>query len=642
MIDTLHTSIILDVLKYMDYKSIKKLGCVNTYLSQICDLVFNNTHQLLNSDTPNNTSKGYNEKLFLYETSLKQDGLEYWAYIALYKTRNMNLYNNIKCEILRYITLEHNMVRTNGLSKLTNEQRAIVHCAPQPNKIILVQAFAGSGKTTTLSEYVKQWKDSRILYLAYNKSLAMSTKDKLASSDNVDVNTIHSFALKYINEFHQFTIGELNVHNVMKVDENLNAKESKKIITDFNRYCSSDAKDTSDLYVTQLWDAMFITKCIPVSHDAYLKKFHLMEKYDFDYDVVMVDEVQDSTDCVLDIVCNMNNTTKIFVGDTFQKIYGYKYVNEPYDYILDFAKKSTNELVCFKLSTTFRFGYDLMSITNSFLKHKFKIDGFKDTACRGNTRVYDQSDILSVETGMFIADNIQKNTTIICRTNAYLYNLMFYFSQNNIIFNLHNKNIDFDYEIQFITDLIQANSSKCENEVMKTCKTIDNLLYYVTNMGWTQWMLRINLYLVHGNGLLGLWLKAKQNYTSSDGLTLITAHQSKGLEFEHVVMGNDFQLDHLNATSYLLYVVMTRATKSIYINNKMHSYLSHKHNKSYIPIEKKQIHGSFCTYCDRHTSNYCMKEDDSNAIITHKLNEESYIKISICNRCTNEHVNSIN
>jgi len=641
MIDNLHESILLDVLKYMDYKSVEKLRCVNTYLSQICDLVFNNTRQLLNSDTPNSTSKGYNEKLFLYETSLKQDGLEYWAYIALYNTKNMNLYNNIKCELLRYVTLEHNMVRTNKYTKLTHEQRAIVHCAPQPNKIILVQAFAGSGKTTTLSEYIKQWKDCRILYLAYNKSLAMSTKNKLRDCDNVDVYTIHSFALNYINEFQRFTIGELDGNNVMKVLETLTAKESRKVIADFSRYCNSDDIDASDLYVTQLWDAMFMTKSIPVSHDAYLKKFHLMKKHDFDYDVVMVDEVQDSTDCVLDIVCNMNNTTKIFVGDTFQKIYGYKYVNEPYDYISNFATTNTIDLMRFKLSTTFRFGYDLMSITNSFLKHKFKIDGFTSTTCTENTRVFNQSNIIDLETGMFIVANIQKNTTIICRTNTYMYNLMFYFSQNNITFNLHNKNIDFNYEIQFITDLIEMNSNKCENDVMKKCKTIENTLEYVTNMGWTQWMLRIKLFLVHGNSLLGSWLKAKQNYTSNDGITLITAHQSKGLEFDHVVMGNDFQLDHNNATSYLLYVAMTRATKSVYINNKMYTYLSHKHNKSYIPIEKKQKYGSFCTYCDRHTSNFCMKEDDSNAITTHKLNEESYIKISICNRCMNEHVNSI-
>lgn len=637
MIDKFHESILLEVLKYMDYKSVEKLRCVNTYLHHICGLVFNNTRQLLKSQTPE--PKGYNENLFLYETSLKEDGIEYWAYIALYKTKNMNLYNNIKNEIFRNITLEHNTVRINGFAKLTNEQRAIVHCVPQPNKIILVQAFAGSGKTTTLSEYVKQWKDYRILYLAYNKSLATSTKDKLRECDNVDVYTIHSFALKYINQLYQFTVSDLDVNNVMNVLENVNAKESRKIINDFNRYCSSDNRETIDLYVTQLWDAMFTTKSIPVPHDAYLKQFHLMKKYDFDYDVVMVDEVQDATDCVLDIVCNMNNTTKIFVGDTFQKIYGYKYVHEPYEYISNFAECNKLDLANFKLSTTFRFGYDLMSITNSFLKHKFKINGFKNTTCKENTHVFNQINILDLDTGMFIVDNIPNNTTIICRTNTYLYNLMFYFSQNNRTFNLYNKHIDFCYEIQFVTDLIQINSPKCENDVMINCTNIDNLIDYVTNMGWNQWMLRINLFLVHGNSLLGLWLKAKQNYTSSDGLTLVTAHHSKGLEFEHVIMGNDFQLDHQNATSYLLYVAMTRATKSIYINNKMLGYLYHKHHKSYIPIDKKQKYGSFCTYCDRHTSNFCMKESDSDTITTHKLNEKSYKKISICKRCINEHVN---
>ena len=58
---------------------------------------------------------------------------------------------------------------------LTEEQRFVVGSdAP----ILKVNAVAGSGKTTTLLEFAAHHPRFKILYLAYNKSVAVEMRDK--------------------------------------------------------------------------------------------------------------------------------------------------------------------------------------------------------------------------------------------------------------------------------------------------------------------------------------------------------------------------------------------------------------------------------------------------------------------------------
>ncbi len=60
--------------------------------------------------------------------------------------------------------------------ELTGEQRAIIHSTGD----IRINAVAGSGKTTTIIEYAKaRPKSSRILYLAFNKSVKLEAIRKL-------------------------------------------------------------------------------------------------------------------------------------------------------------------------------------------------------------------------------------------------------------------------------------------------------------------------------------------------------------------------------------------------------------------------------------------------------------------------------
>ncbi|TPC77015.1 DNA helicase, partial [Salmonella enterica subsp. enterica serovar Goldcoast] len=57
---------------------------------------------------------------------------------------------------------------------------------------LVVKAYAGTGKTTTLVKYAHNNLDSRILYLAYNRAIRDEAREKFPA--NVDCKTSHQLA----------------------------------------------------------------------------------------------------------------------------------------------------------------------------------------------------------------------------------------------------------------------------------------------------------------------------------------------------------------------------------------------------------------------------------------------------------------
>ena len=69
------------------------------------------------------------------------------------------------------------------------EQKAIIE-STEPS--IRVSAFAGTGKTTTLVGYASRRKNSRMLYMAFNKAIQEEAARKFTA--NVTCKTTHSIA----------------------------------------------------------------------------------------------------------------------------------------------------------------------------------------------------------------------------------------------------------------------------------------------------------------------------------------------------------------------------------------------------------------------------------------------------------------
>src|SRR5690349_955313 len=80
---------------------------------------------------------------------------------------------------------------------LTAEQQSIL----QSTGNIKINAVAGSGKTTTIIQYAaSRPKGSKMLYLAFNKSVRMEAKKRFGELGlhNVQVETAHSLAFKHV------------------------------------------------------------------------------------------------------------------------------------------------------------------------------------------------------------------------------------------------------------------------------------------------------------------------------------------------------------------------------------------------------------------------------------------------------------
>ena len=84
----------------------------------------------------------------------------------------------------------------------TDEQKNVMDAAFAKNRNIVVNAVAGSGKTTTISNIANACKDQSILTLTYNKQLKDETKKKcdINLQENIDVYNFHSFVFHKYSE----------------------------------------------------------------------------------------------------------------------------------------------------------------------------------------------------------------------------------------------------------------------------------------------------------------------------------------------------------------------------------------------------------------------------------------------------------
>ena len=78
------------------------------------------------------------------------------------------------------------------LRSLSPEQLAVVAVSLSPTSIVVVKAFAGSGKTTTLRALARSRPDKKFLYLAFNVTVRDDAQTSF--SPNVSAKTIHQLA----------------------------------------------------------------------------------------------------------------------------------------------------------------------------------------------------------------------------------------------------------------------------------------------------------------------------------------------------------------------------------------------------------------------------------------------------------------
>ena len=271
---------------------------------------------------------------------------------------------------------------------LTEEQKKIIESTGN----IKINAVAGSGKTTTVIEYAASRPEtSRILYLAFNRSVRLEAIRKFAERGitNVRVETAHSLAYKHVVRQKGYNVKRIDYkpYEVAKLlglhgngEKHAEYVVAKHILKFISFFCNSDSSRVQELnYLETIHDSKartFVTTFysyierqsrvllnkmdkgeIDVTHDFYLKKFQLSNPQ-LRYDFILFDEGQDASPAMLDVFFKQK-AVKVIVGDTHQQIYGWRHAVNSLEKV-DFKD--------YYLSTSFRFNQDIANLAIDALK----------------------------------------------------------------------------------------------------------------------------------------------------------------------------------------------------------------------------------------------------------------------------------
>ena len=472
--------------------------------------------------------------------------------------------------------------------QLTKEQ-AYIDANIRPNKmdVIAIEAFAGCGKTFILQHVAKKFPHLRMLYLAYNKSIIQEAGGKFPR--NVDCKTTHSLAYgrfgapfrhKLNKQARKITFKSFLAeakHPLEGVFEkstsNTQWAVTNLVLDTFESYLYSADKDIMPHHVDTarkasvpvelsfqevvasakvLWKAMTDVKHpLPMMHDCYLKMYQLSEPDLSQYDIILFDEAQDANPSTQDIV-DRQATCKIYVGDPHQQIYAFRGGDNAFDNI--------QPTQTYKLTQSFRFGPTIAGVATKILT------GMKgvSTPVRGMDAIEDS--LVPTQS------NLHEGCTVLARTNAELFDKACMWLDK----------ISFGYQgglkreqLQDIMDVYYIWAGEQEhirNGFFKNYREFDHLIAYARAaediaVGYLCGI--VNKYKTKIPYNVEQVLQQNRPERSAH-IILCTAHKSKGLEWDNVVLCGDFvktldpESGHVKDDEInLFYVACTRAQKNL-------------------------------------------------------------------------------
>jgi superfamily I DNA/RNA helicase len=267
----------------------------------------------------------------------------------------------------------------------TPQQAAIV-AATLDCKSIKVVAAAGAGKTRTLQLIADAHRDRRGLYLCFNQGIAEEASRRFPRS--VTCRTAHSLAFRALNmgRYQAKLARKLFPEDVIRFlgldlrDRSTELVVGQSLLGMIKRFCHSAAVRMSDEHLPpdegvppasaarlieeaqRLWEAMADLDRVdmPMTHDCYLKLWHLRGGALAEFDYILFDEAQDANGVMIAIARQCEKQV-IFVGDPYQQIYSWRGAVNALDDL---------DLPEFPLTQSFRFGPDVAAVANWTLSHK--------------------------------------------------------------------------------------------------------------------------------------------------------------------------------------------------------------------------------------------------------------------------------
>lgn len=465
--------------------------------------------------------------------------------------------------------------------KPTPEQQAIDDAFRQ-GKSIAVEALAGSGKTSTLKLLARSARPgARILYTSFGKK---NIEDAKASfTRNVKASSNHALA------FAAFGAAYANAGRLTKLTARGLAEQMRWGLTSFpgemdaatgahfalqtlanwfqsadselgpEHVCVHDHEDLEASYAIQraaarVWAQMADPKSsLPVTHDAYLKLWALSNPV-LRYDAIFLDEAQDSTPLIVDVL-RRQSAQLVVVGDSHQQIYSFRGA-------INAMTAFDVHAIC-RLTQSFRFGPAVADAANIVLQ-----------SALDSTITLRGADHLDSRLGA------GGENCVVARSNMALFGAMAdVFGENRSALVVGGTR-ELEQLIASVDDLLAGKPPLAPE--LQGFKNWDEVVAYAKTPPGRD--VKVLCQLVDSYGvptLKELLSKVPSNPSVEDeknvDVVLTTAHKSKGREWDNVRLTDDFAeitADDLAGKSpkgskwtpeqsRLLYVAVTRAQKQL-------------------------------------------------------------------------------
>ena len=455
----------------------------------------------------------------------------------------------------------------------TREQIMVIEAAKSGADLI-VQALAGTGKTTTLKLLAEALSNKKGTYIAFNTSIVSEAKTKFPS--NVNCRTAHSLAFAAVGYNFKDRIDNSKRVTFRQIANWMDAPKiafqygktghvlesdrvAQLVMQCVSNYCKSVETELSDIHVEvpfplsldKKQSTAFIAKVVPLAqkawddlklqegflnfkHDYYLKMWQLASpkiKGDF----ILFDEAQDADPVMLSIIEAQKNVQKIYCGDQYQAIYEWRGAKN--------ALENVTAMKTLWLTQSFRFGEAIADEANdalNFLGAKVSVVGLPSIASR--------------------VEKVVSPTAILCRTNAgVIKNVMQELEKNRKVAVIgRTKDL-----INFVEACEQLQKGvRTSHPELAPFQSWSEAREYSENYPEEAQELKSMVDLVDRFGVQPLLRALTEVVTEGESDVLIsTAHKAKGREWKSVKLAGDFlhPQDMETEDLRLAYVSITRA-----------------------------------------------------------------------------------
>lgn len=420
---------------------------------------------------------------------------------------------------------------------LTDEQQRVVDYvkASTQEELILIDSVAGSGKTTLLKAIAKALPDDNGLYLAYNKAIAESSKSKFPSY--IECRTTHSLAYKGVVRKMGLKVG---FFGPKQVTHKMPFKDKYMLVEDIREFCLSSHTSYDDYAeeygrvnqeLAKHYLGQMAAGLIDCSHDFYLKMFHLGLNDNTisapECDLLMLDEAGDLNEVTLEIFKLIPARIKVAVGDPHQNIYGFNHT-------INCFEKLQGQGITFKLSRSFRvpnhIAESIEDFCTTYLNPDMEFKGIETSNTDIKTRGY------------------------ISRTNGGLINKLIELNNDRVPYGLVRKASEI-FKVPLLVAGLKYQGKIYDNAYRHLQDDVDDWYEdaglrkdHSTVLGYLRAKYdedvvlnqAINLVTKHTpGGIFTAYSEAKKHENTKQDLMLLTAHSSKGLEFDEVTLAPD-------------------------------------------------------------------------------------------------------